>query len=67
MWFRTADIGAHQACCPLLQELFMTARAPTMSTVTVRMINTEVFIAPSPLRAPKPTDLDFSRFKMNPP
>ena len=52
MWFRTVDIGAHQACCPLLQALFMTAKAPTMSTVTVRMIK-EVFIATSPLRAPK--------------
>jgi hypothetical protein len=59
MWFRTVDIGAHQACCPLLQALFMTAKAPTMSTVTVRMIK-EVFIATSPLRAPKPTDPDFS-------
>jgi hypothetical protein len=50
MWLRTVDIGAHQACCPLLQELFMTAKAP-ISTVTLRMINTEVFIATSPLRA----------------
>jgi hypothetical protein len=39
--------------------LFMTAKAPTMSTVTVRMINTGVFIATSPLRAPTPTDPDF--------
>ena len=67
MWLRTVDIGAHQACCPLLQALFMTAKAPTMSTVTVRMINTEVFIATSPLRAPTPTDPDSSWFKMNPP
>ena len=52
MWLRTVDIGAHQVCCPLLQALFMTANAPTMSTVTVRMINTEVFIATSPLRGP---------------
>ena len=52
---RTMDFGAHQACCPLLQTLFMTARAPTMSTVTAKMINTEVFIATSPLRAPRPT------------
>jgi len=52
---RTVDLGAHQACCPPLQALFMTARAPTMSTVTAKMINTEVFIATSPLRAPKPT------------
>jgi hypothetical protein len=66
MWLRTVDIGAHQVCCPLLQALFMTAKAPTMSTVTVRMINTEVFIATSPLRAPTPTDPDFSWFKMNP-
>ncbi len=36
MWLRTVDIGAHQACCPLLQELFMTAKAP-ISTVTLRM------------------------------
>ena len=67
MWSRTVDIGAHQACCPLLQALFMAARAPTISTITVRIINTEVFIATSPLRAPKPTDADFSWFKMNPP
>jgi hypothetical protein len=50
MWLRAVDIGAHQVCCPLLQELFMTAKAP-ISTVTLRMINTEVFIATSPLRA----------------
>jgi hypothetical protein len=36
MCLRTVDIGAHQACCPLLQELFMTAKAP-ISTVTLRM------------------------------
>jgi hypothetical protein len=59
MWSRTVDIGAHQACWPLLQALFRVARAPTISTVTVRIINTEVFIATSPLRAPKPTDVDF--------
>ena len=52
MWSRMVDIGAHQACCPLLQALFMTAKAPTMSTVTVRMINREGFIATSPMRAP---------------
>ena len=45
MWLRTVDIGAHQACCPLLQPLFMTAIAPpTMSRVTVRTINKGVFI-----------------------
>ena len=39
----------------------MTARAlPTTSTVTVRMINTEVLIATSQPRAPKPTDPRFS-------
>jgi hypothetical protein len=49
MWLRTVDIGAHQACCPLLQALFMTAIAPpTISTVTVRTIR--VFIATSLLR-----------------
>lgn len=26
MWWRTVDIGTHQACCPLLQALFITAR-----------------------------------------
>jgi hypothetical protein len=51
MWCRAVTIGAHQACSPLLQALFMTARAPTMSTVRVRMINLEVFIANLPLRA----------------
>jgi hypothetical protein len=55
MWCRAVTIGAHQACSPLLQALFMTARAPTMSTVTVRLINTEVFIANLPLRATEPT------------
>jgi hypothetical protein len=51
------EVGAHQVCCPLLQALFMTARAlPTMSTVTVRMTNTEGFIATSQSRAPKPTE-----------
>jgi hypothetical protein len=55
------EVGAHQVCCPLLQALFMTARAlPTTSTVTVRIINTEVFIATSQPRAPKPTDPRFS-------
>jgi hypothetical protein len=45
MWLRTVDIGAHQACCPFLQALFMTAIAPpTMSRVTVRTINKGVFI-----------------------
>ena len=55
------EVGAHQVCCPLLQALFMTAGAlPTTSTVTVRIINTEVFIATSQPRAPKPTDPRFS-------
>ena len=31
---RTVDLGAHQACCSLLQAVFMTARAPIMSIVT---------------------------------
>ncbi len=53
------DIGAHQVWCPLLQALFITARA-LRSTVTVRMTNTEVFIATSQPRAPKPTDPRFS-------
>jgi hypothetical protein len=52
MWSRTVTLERHQACCPLLQALFMTARAPTINTVTVRIIKTEVFIATSPLRAP---------------
>jgi hypothetical protein len=34
--------------------LFMTAKAPTRKTATVRMINREVFIATSPLRVPTP-------------
>jgi hypothetical protein len=48
MCCRTVDIGAHQACCPLLQALFMTARAPTTmttSTVTVSTMDERVFIA----------------------
>jgi hypothetical protein len=60
LWCRMVDVGAHQACGPLLQALFMTARAlPTTSTVTVRTINREVFIATSPERGPTPTDLIF--------
>jgi hypothetical protein len=60
-WCRTEDIGAHQVCCLLLQALFMTARAlPTTSTITVKMISTEVFIATSQPRAPKPTNRRFS-------
>jgi hypothetical protein len=43
----------------------MTARAATISTVTVRMIKREVFIVTSPLRGPE--HLYFSWFKMNPP
>lgn len=63
---RTVDIGEHQACCPLLQALFMTASAPTISTATVRMINTEVFIADLASAGPKPSrSLNFLRSKMN--
>lgn len=61
----TVDLGAHQACCSLLQALFMTARAPIMSIVTVGTIK-GVFIATSLLRAPKSPTPDFSSFKMNP-
>jgi hypothetical protein len=49
IWCRIVDIGAHLACGPLLQALFMTSKAlPTWSTVTVRSINIELFIAASP-------------------
>jgi hypothetical protein len=62
---RTVDPGAHQACCSLLQAVFMTARAPIMSIVAVRTIK-GVFIAISLLRAPKSPTPEFSSFKMNP-
>jgi hypothetical protein len=67
MWSRTVDIGAHQACCPILQALFMIAKAPTMSTVMVRIINTGVFICDLGTAGPKAYRVsDFSWFKMNP-
>jgi len=62
---RTVDLGAHQACCSLLQAVFMTARAPIMSIVTVRTIK-GVFIATSLLRAPKSPTPDFSSLKNEP-
>jgi hypothetical protein len=41
-----------------LAGMFRTAKTPTMSTFTVRMINTVVFIATSPLRvSPTPIGL----------
>jgi hypothetical protein len=66
VWLRTVDIGAHQACCPLLQAVFMTAKAPTTRTVAVRKINTEVFIATSLLRAPHLPPADFCAVQNEP-
>jgi hypothetical protein len=45
----------------------MTAKAPTMSTVVVRIINREVFICDLGTADPKAYRVsDFSWFKMNP-
>ena len=66
MWSRMVDIGAHQACCPLLQALFMTAKAPTMSTVMVRIINMEVFICDLATAGPKAYRPRFSAVRNEP-